>query len=239
MNSDTQLSPETSLKKLSSLDPRRQLGEAVLAGVDKAIDSKWQPAKDRAARLTGDTLDEKVKAITSTYARELGTVGGAAGAVAAVPAVGTSAAIAGSVAEFGYFAFRAGELILTIGALHGHEDATIEEQRAAILCVLAFGDGASKAFNTLAGEFGRKLGKKAVARVPSSALRSFNRKVGGTIVTKYGEKRGLIVLGRLAPMGIGIVIGGGANYGATMLIGRHANKFFTELPYTTTDIKGE
>lgn len=91
MNSDTQLSRETSLKKLSSVDPRRQLGEAVLAGVDKAIDIKWQPAKDRAARLTGGTIDEKVKAITSTYARELGTVSGAAGAVAAAMTVGTGA----------------------------------------------------------------------------------------------------------------------------------------------------
>ena len=239
MTSNSQLAPQSSSKKFSSIDLRRQAGEAVLAGVDKAISSRWQPAKDRAARLKGNTNDEKVKALTSTYARELGTVGGAAGAVAAVPAVGTSAAIAGSVAEFGYFAFRASELIMTIGALHGHEDATIEEQRAAILCVLAFGNGASEMFKKLAGEVGKGLGSKAVARVPSSVLKSFNRKVGRTIVTKYGETRGVIALGRLAPMGIGMVIGGGANYGTTMLIGRHANKFFTALPYATTDIESE
>ena len=91
MTSDSPLSPETSLKTLSSIDPRRQAGEAVLAGVDKAIISRWQPAKDRAARLTGETVDEKVKALTSIYARELATVREAAGAVAATMTVGTGA----------------------------------------------------------------------------------------------------------------------------------------------------
>ena len=235
MTSDLQLAPQSSSKKFSSIDRRRQAGEAVLAGVDKAINSRWQPAKDRAARLTGDTIDEKVKALTSTYARELGTVGGAAGAVAAVPGVGTSAAIAGSVADFGYFAFRAGELILTIGAVHGHEDATIEEQRAAILSVLAYGNGASEAFRKLAGEVGKGLGKKAALRIPASSLQAINATLGRTIVTRYGTRRGVIALGRVMPMGIGMVIGGGANYGTTKLLGRYAHKFFSELPYATTN----
>ena len=73
MTSDSQLSSKSSLKKLSSIDLRRQAGEAVLAGVDKAISSRWQPAKDRAARLTGDTVDEKFYGLHAN-AEQLGTV---------------------------------------------------------------------------------------------------------------------------------------------------------------------
>ena len=45
----------------------------------------------------------------------------------------------------------------------------------------------------------------------------------------------VVALGRALPAGIGSVIGGEANYGNTRLLGRYANKFFTELPYRTID----
>lgn len=221
--------------RLSPAEFRRRAGEAILGGVDKAIAFRWEPAKERARRITGTTVDDKVKALTSTYARELGAIGGATGAAAAAPGIGTVAVIAGSFAEFGYFAVRSSELVLTIGALHGHEDSTIDEQRAWILCVLAFGNGAAEGFTKLAGELGKGLGKKAVARIPTSTLQAINKAAGRTIVTRYGTKRGVVALGRAMPVGIGMAIGGGANYGTTHLLGRHANKFFTELPYATID----
>ena len=42
----------------------------------------------------------------------------------------------------------------------------------------------------------------------------------------------MIALGRVLPFGIGVVIGGGANYAAVRLLARHADKFFTNLPYS-------
>ena len=160
---------------------RRRAGEAILGGVDRALLERWEPAKQRAAEITGSTRDDQVKAVTAVFARELGAIGAATGAIAAVPSVGGAVVVTGSFAEFGYFTFRSSELVLTIGALHGHTDATIEEQRAWLLGVLAFGDGASKGFTKLAGELGKGLGKKTVEKIPMATLRAINAAAGRTI----------------------------------------------------------
>jgi len=160
-------------------------------------------------------------------------VGAVAGGAAAVPAVGAAAVLAGAATELGWFTFRTSELVLTIGAVHGHTDVTIEEQRAWILSVLVFGGSASEAFTKIASEVGKGLGKKAVQRIPVSTLKAVNRSIGRTIVTKYGTKRGVIAIGKAAPFGIGAAIGGGMNYGSVRMIGKHADKFFLNLPYET------
>ncbi len=177
--------------------------------------------------------------LTRVFARELGWVGVTAGGVAAAPAVGTAGALGASAAEFSYFTMRAGELVLTIGALHGHTEATVEEQRAWILTVLLFGSGASEGFTKLAGELGKGLGKKATNQIPRSVFQAVNRSAGRTIVTKYGTKRGVVALGRVLPLGIGAAIGGGANYVTLRLLARHANKFFAELPYSRTTVAAD
>jgi hypothetical protein len=49
-------------------------------------------------------------------------------------------------------------------------------------------------------------------RFPAEILKAINRKVGTTILTKYGTKRGGVALGKLIPFGVGVFIGGGFNY---------------------------
>jgi hypothetical protein len=210
---------------------RQRVASAALSAIDHAVSTKWESARDRAARLTGRSVEDKVSRLSKLFARELGLAGAAAGGVAAAPAVGTGASLAAALAEFGYFTLRSGELILTIGALHGHTEATVEEQRAWILSVLLFGNAAAEGFTRLAGEVGIGLGKKATAKIPMSMLKSINGAANRTIVTKYGTKRGVIALGTAFPFGIGAIIGGGANYAMVALLAKHANKFFTNLPY--------
>ena len=52
-------------------------------------------------------------------------------------------------------------------------------------------------------------------KVPGEVFKRINRKVGTTLVTKYGTKRGGIAVGRLIPFGVGTLVGGGFNL-ATM-----------------------
>jgi hypothetical protein len=49
-------------------------------------------------------------------------------------------------------------------------------------------------------------------RVTGKMLQKINQRVGTTIVTKYGTKRGAVALGKLIPFGVGAVIGGSFNY---------------------------
>ncbi|HPQ72194.1 MAG TPA: hypothetical protein PKW95_23940 [bacterium] len=64
----------------------------------------------------------------------------------------------------------------------------------------------------------RIASKVAIAqfkRVPGEVFKKINRRVGTTILTKYGTKRGGIAVGRLIPFGVGAIVGGGFNL-ATM-----------------------
>ncbi len=61
----------------------------------------------------------------------------------------------------------------------------------------------------------RVAAKVAVAqfkRVPGEVFKRINQKVGATIVTKFGMKRGGIAVGRLVPFGVGALVGGGFNF---------------------------
>nr|WP_315145066.1 hypothetical protein [uncultured Flavobacterium sp.] len=48
--------------------------------------------------------------------------------------------------------------------------------------------------------------------VTGKMVQQINKKVGVTIFTKYGAKRGGIALGRLIPFGVGALVGGTFNY---------------------------
>jgi hypothetical protein len=220
----------TSLPELSS-----RAGELVLVAVDKAVEARWEVARRNAAATTGTTA-ERVAQLRRRFARELATVGAATGGVAALPAAGTATALATGVAEIGWFTTRSADLILAIAAVHGHTEPSVEERRLWLLSVLAFGDEAATMVTRLAGEMGKGLGKTTTERISKETLKSINRALGRTIVTKYGRKRGVIALGTALPFGIGAAIGGGSNYALTRGIARNADSFFRALPQTLIDV---
>lgn len=220
------------MPKLSALPARA--GEVVLAAVDKAVEVRWEPALRNAAATTG-TVEERVAQLRRAFAQELATVGAATGGIAAVPGAGTGTAVGTALAEVSWFTARSADLILAIAAIHGHTKPSVEERRAWLLSVLAFGDGAATTLSRLAGEAGKGLGKKATAGISTEALRAINRAMGRTIVTKYGTKRGAIALGTALPFGIGAAIGGSANYALTRAVARQADSFFRMLPPVLSD----
>ena len=201
----------------------------MVKAVDKAVMTRW-PIALRNAAATSGSVEERVAQVEKSFRRELTVAGAAAGATAAVPGVGTAAAFSLAAAEFSLITVRSADMILAIAATHGLEDSTVEERRTWVLAVLLFGDAAAKGATKLAGELGKGLGSKATNRVSAAQLAKLNRAMGRTIVTKYGTKRGAVVLCRLLPFGIGAAIGGSANYLLTNALASHANSFFLNLP---------
>jgi hypothetical protein len=65
-------------------------------------------------------------------------------------------------------------------------------------------------------------------RVSGEALRRINQRVGTTIVTKYGTKRGGIALGRLIPFGVGAVVGGSFNWVTMRSFANAAKRYYAE-----------
>lgn len=81
-------------------------------------------------------------------------------------------------------------------------------------------------FQHQSGLFRLQFRRQVVAKVPVETLRPINRILGRNFITKYGTKQGIIVLGRVAPFGIGAVIGGGANAALATLAVRAARRAF-------------
>jgi hypothetical protein len=201
----------------------------ILSGVDTAVGKRWDHARSVAGSLTG-TTEERVARAARIYQREMAALGAAAGATAAVPGVGAVAAIGTAGAELGLFAARSADLVLVVAAVHGHSEATLEQRKAWILTVLAFGDTAAVGFTEVAGGLGKTLGRKSVGRIPASKLIAINRVLGRMVVTRYGARRGVVALGRVIPFGIGAVVGGTANYGFARAIAAQADRLFRDLP---------
>lgn len=217
------------------------LADIFLAGVDKAASSRWESAVERAAGLPGDIRPQKVRALTTQFARELAAVGAATGVAAAAPAVGTTATIMASTAELAWFTARSGDLILTMAALHGRSTPTVEERRAWVLAVLIFGGSAREGLTATAAQVGIEVDPRRdapMSRVPLATLRAINGMLSTSLVRKYGTRRGAIALGTALPLGIGAVIGGSANYTAVRTLSRHADRFFSKLPYSAIDVHG-
>lgn len=212
------------------LPGKANLGSVLLDAVDRAANNRWEPAQRRAAATRGATVEERAQAATRAFARELGMAGAATGGAAALPGVGTATAMAATAADLGWFTLRVADLILTIAALHGHDQSSVEERRAWIMSVLAFGEGSTAGFARVAGEVGHKLGGRALDRIPPGVLRAVNRSLGRRLTTRFGARRGAITLGRVLPFGIGAAVGGSANYLSVQAIGRHAHAFFADLP---------
>jgi hypothetical protein len=214
-----------------------RLAAGMLGTIDEVSSNRWEAAVKRAAAQPGRIRPEKIKALTDSFAREVGAAGAAAGVVAASPAFGTGATLLTATAELAWFTARAGDLILTIAALHGRPDPTVDERRAWLLAVLIYGGSARDEFARAVNE--ASTGMVAVGperRLPIGAIQLANRVMSKALFRKYGTRRGIAALGRMIPLGIGAVIGATANYAAIRALSRNADEFFSRLPYSAIEV---
>ena len=240
-NRSVKLTPAAARERLQAyarqLNPAdvERLAQSMVATIDQVSSSRWDAAVTRAAGLKGDVRPEKMKSLTDSFARELGAFGAGAGAAAATPAIGTTITLMAATAELAWFTARAGDLILTVAALHGRAEPTVEERRAWLLAVLIYGGSAREGFTRALNEANTGLRPATGARLPITTLRTVNRLLTPQLVRRYGARRGAIALGTALPLGIGAIIGGSANYIAVKALAGHADEFFARLPYSAID----
>lgn len=216
-------------------------GRALIEGIDRAVELRWESAKLVAAAAPGNHPGEKAKAIALPVRRSMTALGAAAGAVAAAPTVGTTTAVGTLLAELGVVALRTTHMVMSIGAAYGHLEASTEERRAWVLAVLAFGDDAAEEFATLVRDMGEKvtdghaidiageaLGGGAGQVATVDALRRINTMLVGQVLRKWGARRGAATVGKLLPFGIGAAVGGSANFFMTREFAKQADRFFAQ-----------
>ncbi|WP_327640685.1 hypothetical protein OHB24_20535 [Kribbella sp. NBC_00482] len=208
-------------------------GQRILDVLDKAIvvqSSLVQKSVARARQQNPDATPEQViRSLERMYVSALTGTGAAVGGVAAAPGVGTGVALALSAGE-GLSSLELSALFaLSIAEVHGVPIDELERRRTIVMGIMLGGSG-SATIGKVAERTGQHWGRQVVAKVPVETLRQINKVLGKHFVTKYGTKQGIIVLGRVAPFGIGAVIGGGANAALAALAVRAGRRAFGPAP---------
>jgi hypothetical protein len=208
-------------------------GQRVLELLDKAIDLQTPLVRKNIARARQRNREatpaQVIRSLERMYVSALGGTGAAVGATAAAPGVGTGVALALSAGETLSSLELSALFALSVAEVHGVPIDEVERRRTIVMGVM-LGGGGSATITKVAERTGQHWGRQVVAKVPVETLRQINKVLGKNFITKYGTKQGIIVLGRVAPFGIGAVIGGGANAALATLAVRAARRAFGSAP---------
>ncbi|MBO4159346.1 hypothetical protein [Micromonospora antibiotica] len=208
-------------------------GQRVLDLLDKAITLQSPLVRKNIARARQRnpeaTPAEVIRNLERMYVSALAGTGAAVGGAAAAPGVGTGVALALSGGEFLSSLQLSALFALSIAEVHGVPIDEVERRRTIVMGIMLGGSG-SATITKVAERTGQHWGRQIVGQVSGETLRQINKVLGRHFITKYGTKQGIIVLGRVAPFGVGAVIGGGANAALATLAVRAARRAFGPPP---------
>ncbi|MFJ2158865.1 hypothetical protein [Streptomyces sp. NPDC087856] len=208
-------------------------GQQVLDLLNKAIDLQSPLVRKNIARARQRNAEatpaQVIRNLERMYVSALSSTGAAVGAVAAAPAVGTGVALALSAGEMFSSLELSALFALSVAEVHGVPIDEIERRRTIVMGIMLGGSGSST-ITKVAERTGQHWARQIVAKVPVEVLHQINNVLGRNFITKYGTKQGIIVLGRVAPFGIGAVIGGGANAAIGALSVRASRRAFGPPP---------
>lgn len=179
---------------------------------------------------TPRVLSRNVVSSTTRRMTDLGVVAALPGVV---PGLGTGAqvAVSGTTAggELWVILRNLTAMHLTVAGLYGH-DIRHPDRRDELVIVWGLETGVI----IPAAEAGKRIGTKVAIKqfnqhVSGALLRRINQKLGTTVVTKWGTKRGGVALGKLIPLGVGTTVGGGMNYLATRSFGAALMRYYDDL----------
>ena len=213
--------------------PEASSGQRVLDLMDKAIGLQTPLVQKNIARARQRnpqaTPDQVIRNLERMYVSTLAGTGAAVGGAAAAPGVGTGIALALSAGEVLSSLELSALFALSIAEVHGVPIDELERRRTIVMGIMLGGSG-SATITKVAERTGQHWGRQIVTKVPIETLRQINKILGRHFITKYGTKQGIIVLGRVAPFGVGALIGGGANAGLAALAVRASRRAFGPAP---------
>lgn len=186
----------------------------MLALLDKALELQTPLTERHIARLRRKrpdaTPDQIVDRLNAEFRAATISSGAAVGAVAAAPGVGTVAAIAIAGGEAVAFLNATVLYVLARSEVQGITIQDVERRRTLVMAVM-LGDAGAKGIGAVAERTGQHWARQVVKGMPMAKINAVNKVLGRHFVTKFGTKKGIIVLARVVPFGIGAVIGGAAN----------------------------
>lgn len=169
-------------------------------------------------RNPGATPEQVVRILEKEYLRVVATAGGAVGAAAAVPAVGTAAGAALTTADIATFFASSAAFALAVADVHGIDVEDVTRRRALLLATV-LGDKGAKDVESAVGGSPAAWGKVLLTTMPQTSVRKVNRTLAHRFLKRQVVKHGALAFGRLAPFGVGAVVGvtGGRALGHTVV----------------------
>ncbi|MGH3767664.1 MAG: hypothetical protein ACRDS0_32495 [Pseudonocardiaceae bacterium] len=191
------------------------LPAVLLRGVEKAVSVQQAPIVGYVARLRRARPDatptEILAVLEKRYLATVTGAGAAVGGIAAVPAVGTGAALALSGAETVLFFEATALFALAVAEVHGIRVAEVERRRTLLLAIV-LGDNGAILVEKMVGRTGQHWGDLLPEVIPLSSITAINKTLGRWFLRRYARKQGMLALGRLAPLGIGAAVGAAGNH---------------------------
>lgn len=205
-------------------DPDKNALEKV---VDRVVRTNSDLARKHIERFGGGkTGSELLTRLDRQYRATLTGSGAAVGAAAAAPGVGTAVGVALSGGEVVATLEATMLYVLSYAEVTGVHVQDIERRRTLLMAVL-LGSSGQKTIEKMIGRTGPHWGRKVAEAVPLQTIRQINKVMGHNFVTRYGTKQGIVVLGRLAPFGIGIALGGVMGAVSSTVVIRATKRAFT------------
>jgi hypothetical protein len=155
-------------------------------------------------------------------------IGGASGAAAAVPGIGTTTAIASGAAEITAFVSASAMYVLALAELHGIPVSDPEVRRALVISVLVGESGVAALPAAVVGE--THWAQVLARSTPREKIASINGYLAKLLLRRLGPRQGALLFGRALPLGVGAAIGAGGNAALARTAISAARKAFGPAP---------
>jgi hypothetical protein len=197
---------------MASIRARAQLPVGVERGLDAVLDRVLAIQRpvitayvDRCRATPGATPATVVRALERRYQGAVTAIGAASGGAAAVPGVGTAAALATGVAEIGAFVEATALFTLATADVYGISTDDPEIRRALVLAVLLgeAGMAAIEAEGVATTHWAPVLTKGVNRELIGRLNKSMMKHLGA----RFGVRQGALFLGRALPFGVGAGVG--------------------------------
>ncbi|MCL3861550.1 hypothetical protein [Actinotalea sp. K2] len=176
---------------------------------------------DRLRRRNPHASPEQIiRLLEKQYLLAVSTSGGAVGAAAAVPAMGTGVGIALTSSEIATFFGASAAFSLAVADVHG---IAVEDtaRRRALMLATVMGEQGARTVSSEVGPISGGWARALLVNMPTATIKRVNTALTRRLLRRQAGKQGALALGRLAPFGIGAVIGatGARALGRTVVTG--------------------
>jgi hypothetical protein len=165
--------------------------------------------------------------LSQEYTLLLEGAGGAVGAAAAFPAVGTGVSLALSTGDVATFFASSSAYALCVAEVHGIQADDVERRRALLLATV-LGESGAKSIADVSGKSMSAWGTALLTTMPKSTIRQVNSVLTRRFVKRRIATQSSLAIGRVIPFGIGAVIGVAGGRSLARTVTHQARRAFGE-----------